>query len=116
MLLILTYLLIIVLSGLPLRIIVKYLQEKPFGSQFVTDHLSTDLALSVFCAVTLTSVLILVREVIGPFDETSIKAVLVMQQLTTSAIVANILSIQVGQFCNVFFAARLIPMALRQNL
>ena len=106
MLLIFTYLLIIVLSGLPLWIIVKYLKEKPFGSQFVTDHLSSDLALSVFCAVTLASVLVLAREVIGPFDESTIKAVMVMQQLTTSAVITNILSLQVGQFCNVFLSSR----------
>jgi hypothetical protein len=106
MILIVIYLFIIIICGLLLCLITKYLKEKPFGTQFVTDHLCGDLAVNVFCAVTLTSTIIIAREVYGPFDENAIKVILALQQLTTAAIVTTILSIQIGKFCDVFFAAR----------
>jgi len=106
MFLIIIYLFIIIMSGLLLGLFIKYLKEKPFGAQFVTDHLSRDLAVTIFCTVCVASLIIIAREVHGPFNEATVDMALILQQFTNSAIVTNILSIQIGQICNVFFAAR----------
>jgi len=80
MLLIVIYLTITILTGILLYLISKYMREKPFGSQFVTDHLSTDLAITVFVATALTSSMVIAREILGPLDEISVKILLMLQQ------------------------------------
>lgn len=80
MLIIGIYLTITLLTGILLYLITKYMREKPFGSQFVTDHLSTDLAITIFVAIALTSSMIIAREILGPLDEISVKILLMLQQ------------------------------------
>lgn len=106
MFLILLYLLITATTGVLLYLITKYLRQKPFGAQFVADHLSIDLAISVFAVVLFTSVTVVAREILGPFDEFMVNVLLVLQQVTAAELSTNILSIQVAQFVNVFFSER----------
>jgi hypothetical protein len=106
MVLAIVYLLITTLTGYLLYLIVKYLKKKPFGAQFVTDHLSVDLAFTVFTSVAFTSTTVVAREILGPFDEATVKILLVMQQMTATVLSLNNLSIQTALFVNVFFAAR----------
>ncbi len=106
MFLILLYLSITTTTGVLLYLITKYLRRKPFGVQFVADHISIDLAISVFVVVLFTSVTVVAREILGPFSESIANVLLVLQQVTAAELSINILSIQVAQFANVFFSAR----------
>jgi len=106
MFLIVLYSSITIATGVLLYLITKYLRQKPFGAQFVADHLSIDLAISVFAVVLFTSVIVVAREILGPFSESMVNVLLVLQQATTAELSTNILSIQVAQFANVFFSAR----------
>lgn len=89
MLLIIVYLLITIVTGVLLFLIIKYMKEKPFGAQFVADHLSADLALSVFSATAITSFMIIAREIRGPMDEFSVNIFLTLQQVTINQILFN---------------------------
>jgi hypothetical protein len=42
--------------------------------QLVTDRLSVDLALAIFCGVSYTAVVMVAREAWGPFNKTVIQA------------------------------------------
>jgi hypothetical protein len=95
MFLILLYASITVLTGVLLFLITKYLRKKPFGTQFVTDRLSVDLAVCVFSVVLITSSAIVAREILGPFGEMTTKVFLWVQQMSTSSLSAYILSVQV---------------------
>jgi hypothetical protein len=106
MFLIVLYSSITIATGVLLYLITKYLRQKPFGAQFVADRLSIDLAISAFAVVLFTSVIVVVREILGPFSESMVNVLLVLQQATTAELSTNILSIQVAQLANVFFSAR----------
>ncbi len=106
MFLIVLYLSITISTGVLLHLITKYLRQKPFRAKFVADHLSIDLAISVFAVVLFTSVTVVAREILGPFDEFMVNVLLVLQQVTAAELSTNILSIQVAQFVNVFFSER----------
>ena len=86
-----------------LFLIIKYLREKPFGRQMVTDHLSANLATAIFSGVAFLSAIIIVRELFGPFEEWVPIVVLVTQQLINLFVLMCMLSMQVEQFCNVFY-------------
>jgi len=103
---ILVYSAILVLTGTILYLIIKYLKEKPFGAQFVTDQLSIDVILSVFSTVFVTSVAVIFRELVGPFSVYGAEISLIFQQFSGSTITFNLLSLQVAQFCNVLFSVR----------
>ena len=106
MILILIYVTIALLTGTLLYLIIKYLKKKPFGAQFVSDHLCVDLALTVFSGVLYTSLVVIAREFHGPFDDVTVKVILFLQQITAANLSANILSLQFALFSNAFFAAR----------
>ena len=106
MILISVYILITLLTGTLLYLIVKYLKKKPFGAQFVSDHLCVDLALAVFSGVLYTSLTVIARELHGPFDDVTVEVILALQQLTAANLLTNILSLQFALFGNAFFAAR----------
>ena len=66
MLLILLYVIINVLTGVLLYLIIKFLKSKPFGHQYVTDHLSIDFVIVLFASVSIYSASIIIRELTGP--------------------------------------------------
>ena len=103
---VLVFISITLLTAILLFLIIKYLREKPFGSQLVTDYLSVNLAISIFSGVAFLSTVIIAREVFGPFAEWVPIAVLVTQQIINHNSLMCMLSMQVGQFCNAFFTAR----------
>jgi hypothetical protein len=45
----------------------RYLKEKPFGRQVVTDDLSVVLAVAIFVGVAFLTSVVTIREVFGPF-------------------------------------------------
>ena len=100
------YLGITTVTGLLLLTIVKYLKDKPFGKQFVTDHLSITLSWSIFGSVAFLSAAIIIREIVGPFDHWISQVVLFLQQFFNLHLIMCLLSMQVAQFCNVFFSDR----------
>ena len=100
------YLLIILSTGTLLFLMIKYWQEKPFGRQFVTDHLSVDLAITVFTCVAFLATANIFRELWGPFNETLTRFILMAQQMLNLSVLAYLLSMQIAQFCNVFFTSR----------
>ena len=106
LLLVLMYFSITTCTGLLLFLIIKYLQEKPFGKQFVTDHLSINLSWAIFASVAFLSAAIIVRETFGPFDDQISKLVLFWQQFFNLQVLMCLVSMQVTQFCNVFFSDR----------
>ena len=99
---ILVFISITLLTATLLFLIIKYLREKPFGRQMVTDHLSVNLATAIFSGVAFLSAIIIVRELIGPFEEWVPIVVLVTQQIINLLVLMCMLSMQVEQFCNVF--------------
>ena len=100
------YLGIVILTASLLFLIGKYLQDKPFGQQFVTDKLSADLAMFVFLTIFFLSFVIIARELIGPFSEHTTQIVLAIQQFFNLSILMCLLAMQFAQFCNVFFSVR----------
>ena len=106
LLLVLMYFSITTCTGLLLFLIIKYLQEKPFGKQFVTDHLSINLSWAIFASVAYLSGAIIIRETCGPFDDRISKLVLFWQQFFNLQVLMCLVSMQVTQFCNVFFSDR----------
>ena len=106
MFLVSVYLTIIVLSGISLYTIGKYLIEKPFGAQFVTDYLFIDLTFAVFCAVSTTGIAVIGREISGPFNNLEIPIFSYVQQFLYLSISTHIISLQIAQFCNIFFTER----------
>ena len=105
-LLISIYLSIVLLTGSLLFLITKFLKDKPFGQQFVTDKLSADLAIFVFMTNFFLSFAIIIRELIGPFCEDTTQIVLAIQQFFNLSILMCLLAMQFAQFCNVFFSSR----------
>ena len=99
---ILVFISITLLTATLLFFIIKYLREKPFGRQLVTHHLSVNLATAIFSGVAFLSAIIIVRELIGPFEEWVPIVVLVTQQIINLCVLMCMLSMQVEQFCNVF--------------
>ena len=105
-LLISVYLCIVIFTGSLLFLITKYLQDKPFGQQFVTDKLSADLAMFVFLGIFFLSFTVIIRELIGPFSEDTTQIVLAIQQFFNLSVLLYLLAMQVAQFNNVFFSLR----------
>ena len=67
-LLILLYAAINVITGVLLYLLIKFLKSKPFGSQYVTDHLSIDFVIVLFASVSIYSLAIIIRELTGPLE------------------------------------------------
>ena len=105
-LLISVYLFIVISTGSLLFLITKYLQDKPFGQQFVTDKLSADLAMFVFMTIFFLSFTVIIRELTGPFSEDTTQIVLAIQQFFNLSVLLYLLAMQVAQFSNVFFSLR----------
>ena len=105
-LLLLVYLGIVIFTASLLFLISKYLQDKPFGQQFVTDKLSADLAMFVFLTIFFLSFVIIARELIGSFSEHTTQIVLAIQQFFNLSMLLYLLAMQVAQFCNIFFSIR----------
>lgn len=106
MLLTLIYFAITLTSGTMLYIIYKYLKGKPFGTQFVTDHLSADLIINIFVSIVYVSASVGVREAAGPFNEAVSKVWSFVQQMQNLSVSNQILLLQVAHFCTIFFPAR----------
>lgn len=79
-LLIMLYLFITISTGVLFFIIIKYLKEKPFGKQFVTDHLNVSLSASIFADIAFLSMAVILREIIGPFYVSVGRAVIIIKQ------------------------------------
>jgi hypothetical protein len=104
--LILLYVTITLVTGILLFLIIKYLQDKPFGRQFVTDHLSVYLSIAIFATNSFLSTAIILREIIGPFQGWIPKAIMIGQQFLNLSVLMCLLSMQLAQVCNVFFIDR----------
>ena len=103
---IIIYIATLVLTGILLYLLLKYLKEKPFGGQLVTDHLSIDLIISLFTLVLVTCVSVIGRELFGPFNSIGAETCLILQQLASSSLAFNLLSVQVAQFCSILLSVR----------
>jgi len=97
---------ILIILYISITVLTDTIKEKPFGAQFATDHLCTDVATSIFAATASTSFMIIAREINGPFNEPLSKFCGVVQQFCSSAFSVNILSLQLAQFSNFFLASR----------
>lgn len=96
---------IIIVTAILLFTICKYLKEKPYGAQFVTDYLIVDAAITIFCAVSSIGFTVIGREV-GPLNDFGVGIFLSVQQFLNLAVSKHIQSIQAAHFFNIFFAAR----------
>ena len=97
---------IIIVTAILLFTICKYLKEKPYGAQFVTDYLIVDAAITIFCAVSSIGFTVIGREVYGPLNDFGVGIFLSVQQFLNLAVSKHIQSIQAAHFFNIFFAAR----------
>ena len=88
------------------RQIIKYLRDKPFGKQFVTDDLSINLAMAVFSTNFFLSLAIVTREIFGPFHDWIVKPILFCQIFFQFCMLFSLLAMQVAQFSNVFYSDR----------
>ena len=105
---IIIYIATLVLTGILLYLLLKYLKEKPFGGQLVTGHLSIDLIISLFTLVLVTCVSVIGRELFGPFNSIGAETCLILQQLASSSLAFNLLSVQVAQFCSILLSVRYV--------
>jgi hypothetical protein len=106
-LIIFLYFFISLSTGCFYLVIFRYLKEKPFGKLFVSDRLCIGLMVTVFFSVTFLSSAIIIREVTGPYSPAVSWSVIVVQQFLQLVVIISLLSIQIAQFCNVFFINRL---------
>jgi hypothetical protein len=105
--LILLYFSITLASGILIFLIIKYFQDKPCGTQVITDRLIIHLLTAVFTGIAYLSSVITFKEVFGPLtNSVSTKAVLFVQQFIHSGVLLCFLSIQVAHFSTVFLSDR----------
>lgn len=104
--LIFLYLPITTASAALLVLIIKYLNDKPFGRKFVSDRLSIGLLSTMLFAIVFLSSAVILRELTGPFSPFMSWAVITMQQFLQLVFLVSLFSLQVAQFCNVFFISR----------
>jgi hypothetical protein len=100
------YISITVSTGILFLMIIRYLKEKPFGRQFVSDHLSIGLLSSVYASIVFMASAIIAREMAGQFSVAASWSVIAIQQFLHLVVIMSLLSIQVAQFCNIFFMSR----------
>jgi hypothetical protein len=86
--------------------ILKYLKEKPYGQQFLTDHLIIGLLACLFTSIAFLSSAIILRELFGPYSISVSWCIILVQQFLQLVVVMTLLSIRVAQFCNIFFINR----------
>lgn len=104
--LILLYFSIMLSTGILFFLIIKYLQDKPFGQQFVTDRLSVQSSIVIVILISNLSIAIIVREIFGPFPEWITKSISTVQQFLNLSFLMCLLSMQLAQACNIFFIDR----------
>ena len=105
-LLVAIYLTITLSTSLSFFLMIRYLNDKPFGRQVITDKLIIGLMLAILFSIIFLSSVIILRELIGPFSELLTWGVLVLQQFLQCFFGWSLLSFQVASFCNVFFIDR----------
>ncbi len=104
--LIIMYFSITALTACVFLLILKYLKEKPFGQQYLSDQLIITLMVSIFAIIAFLSVALTLREIIGPYSVLVTWFVIAVQQFLQLFVIMSMLSIQVAQFCNIYFASR----------
>ena len=91
-----------------ISILVKYLNEKSLQKQQLRDQVLSDLAIISGVLVVGIAMLIVIREIIGPFHNVNIVAyIFVVLQYVYDIMLSCIVSLQLTQFLSVFFAAEL---------
>ena len=107
-LLFLQYTIIVVLTILLTTILIRYLNSKALHKKYVRDYILIDLAILNGGFVVLMASTILVRLVIGPFQNEDIVATIFsLLQYMYNTMLACTVSLQLVQLLNIFHAAEL---------
>jgi hypothetical protein len=72
----------------------------------LSDQLIITLMVSIFAIIAFLSVALILREIIGPYSVLVTWFVIAVQQFLQLFVIMSMLSIQVAQFCNIYFASR----------
>jgi hypothetical protein len=97
-LLILIFALIASMTAVLLSLVIMYLKDKAVNRKFVRDQIQVDLAVLTESFVAFLSLIIIVREILGPFQSVDVvNGIFMILQCFFDIILACILSLQIVQ-------------------
>jgi hypothetical protein len=100
-----TYLTVWSISTLFLSFIVKCIKDKPLDQQNVIDTLRTDMVFFTFFYLTYIIWLIVIREVVGPFEDTLVlDGFLLFVLFLYYCMICSVVSHQIVQLLTIFFS------------